>query len=71
MADIGVGTRVRLRHGRATLTGEVVSVDGHKALVRVEREGEEPLELTRNLSFLDPAGAPASTAPSTVPHRRS
>ena len=58
---IQVHTRVRLRHGRATLEGEVIALldEGRKATVRVEREGEPPLELTRNVTFLDPLDVPA------------
>lgn len=62
---IQVHSRVRLRHGRATLEGEVIALldDGRKATVRVEREGEEPIELTRNVTFLDPLDAPSSGRP--------
>ncbi len=56
---ITVHQRVHLRHGRALLEGEVVELldDGRKAKVRVERDGEAPLDLVRNVSFLDPVGA--------------
>ncbi len=59
--EIRVGSQVQLRHGRAVLTGEVVSIteDGRKAEVLVKRDGEEPITFTRNLSFLELAPEPA------------
>lgn len=65
---IQMHSRVQLRHGRATLEGEVVALldEGRKATVRIEREGDTPLELTRNVTFLTEL-PPTDAAPPARP----
>ena len=66
---IALNQRVLIRNGRGRHEGEVIELldEGRKARVRIDRPGLEPLELTRNVLFLDPIPAPTKRRQPATP----
>lgn len=63
-SELVPGLRVIIRHGAGRLTGTIDSVDGRVARVRVPREGDDDLVLTRAAAFIDEADKTPPTSTS-------